>query len=403
MINTSQSVWIVDYQRSAFSKAHPFKSEVDAFSDLPALDLLAQLINSALDNATYPRDTIGELVLGCAFPVKDQWSFGGRYPVMQSKLTFSCAAKQIEQQCASGLAAIVEGAQAVMLGGSEAVMCGGYENMSRIPMGPSLFEEGVLTVPCDDVVHDNHPNTDMAVAMNMGLTAERLAEHFDVTRAQMDAYACRSHERAGKAQQDGFFKNAIVPIYNISGELLIDQDANVRPETTVEKLEALRPVFKETGVVSAGNSSPLTSGAALLTLMSDKACAEHAVDPLGRIVTACSIGVDPEMMGYGVIPAIEKLLSNAELDCSAIDLWEINEAFAVVPMAAIKHFSLDESRVNVFGGAIAIGHPLGASGVRLVGQLAEMLVHQQKRYGVAALCVGGGQGVAMLIENPRLH
>ncbi len=403
MIRTSEAVWIVDYCRSPFSKAHPFKKEVDAYAELSAQDILAQLINHSLEKASYPSSSINELFVGCAFPVKEQWSFGARYPVMLSQLPYSCASKQVEQQCASGMAAVIEGAQAVLNGGADTVFCGGYEHMSHIPMGPTLFNEGVLTVPDSALVHKAHPDTQMDVAMNMGLTAEALAIEFDISREDMDHYSYRSNQRAAKAQRDGLFADTIVPIHDNNGVPLLDSDVNIRAESTVEKLQTLRPAFSEGGRVTAGNSSPLTSGAALLTLMSDQACKDHDVDPVMKVVTACSVGVDPERMGYGVISAIEKLLTIAKLDTDSIDLWEINEAFAVVPLMAIKHFSLDENCVNIYGGAIAIGHPLGASGTRIIGQLAQMLMTMDKQYGVAALCVGGGQGVAMLLENTRVN
>ena len=399
MIRTSEAVWVVDYCRSAFSKAHPFKKEVDAYADISAQDMLAQLINHTLNKAPYPDSSVDELLVGCAFPVKEQWSFGARYPVMLSQLPYSCASKQVEQQCASGMAAVIEGAQAVLNGGADTVLCGGYEHMSHIPMGPTLFNEGVLTVPESDLIHKAHPDTQMDVAMNMGLTAEAVAVAFDISRDDMDHYAVRSHQRAAQARSEGVFTDSIVSIHDHNGVLLLESDVNIRAESTIEKLQTLRPAFSEEGRVTAGNSSPLTSGAALLTLMSDQACKDHGVDPVVKVVTACSVGVDPEQMGYGVIPAIEKLLRIAELDTESVDLWEVNEAFAVVPLMAIKHFELDDSCVNVYGGAIAIGHPLGASGTRIIGQLAQMMVSMDKHYGVAALCVGGGQGVAMLLEN----
>lgn len=399
MIKTSESAWIVDYCRSAFSRAHPFKTEVDAYADLPAGEMLAQLINACLERGLYPTQTVDALITGCAFPVKDQWSFGGRYAVMQSALGYHCAAHQVEQQCASGLTAVAQGAQAVLHGGSRVVLCGGAENMTRIPMGPTLFEAGVLTVPDADSVHAHHPETDMAVAMNMGLTAEALAAEYDIGRAEMDGYALRSHQRAAQAREAGYGASDVVPMKNASGAALLEQDAHLRPESTLEGLAGLRSVFREDGLISAGNSSPLTSGAALVALASDAALNAHQLAPLARIVSVAQAGVAPELMGYGVVPAVQQLLQNAKLRTNDIDLWEINEAFSVVPLVAIAQLGLDIEQVNIEGGAIAIGHPLGASGARLVGQLARSLQRAQKRYGVAALCVGGGQGVAMLIEN----
>lgn len=401
MIRTSEDVWIVDFCRSAFSKAHPYKKEIDAYAELPAQDILAQLINHTLDNVPYESPSVSDLFVGCAFPVKEQWSFGARYPVMLSRLPYSCASRQVEQQCASGMAAVIEGAQAVLNGGSDTVFCGGYEHMSHIPMGPTLFNEGVLTVPDAALIQKSHPDTHMDTAMNMGLTAEKVATEFAIGREEMDRYAFHSHQRAAQAQREGKLAASIVPIVNNNGAPLLDVDVNIRAATSIEKLQSLRPVFSNDGRVTAGNSSPLTSGAALLTLMSDQACNNYNVDPIIRIVTACNVGVDPELMGYGVIPAIEKLLATAKLDVHSIDIWEINEAFAVVPLIAINHFNLNNNCVNVYGGAIAIGHPLGASGIRIVGQLAQMLTTMDKQYGVAVLCVGGGQGMAILLENTR--
>ncbi len=401
MIQSSDAVWVADYGRSPFSRAHPLRTEVDAYADVPGLTIISYLNNALVAKAGIAPDDIDSLHIGCAFPVKDQWSFGGRYGVMQSELGWRCAAVQLEQQCASGLSAVISGAQAILHGADSLALCGGYENMSRVPMGPSLFEQGVLTVPAAESVHAGHPDTDLDTAMHMGLTAEKLAHQKGVSRERMDAFACRSHQRAHAARQSAQWDDNLLPLTSAQGGLLLATDANIRPDTCVEKLSDLRPVFNEAGVISAGNSSPYASGAALVLLAGGKALKTHQLDPLARIVAATSVGLDPELMGYGVVPAVKKLLNLAKLTVDDIGLWEINEAFSVVPLAAIDALKLDPERVNPHGGAIALGHPLGATGARLVGQLARALARREERYGVATLCVGGGQGVALLLESAR--
>lgn len=392
------SVYLTHYQRTAFSRAHPNKPGVDALADWPADRLLAGLIDQCLNSTTLKPEQVDDLTLGCALPVKEQWSFGGRYPLMQSRLGDQAASRMIDQQCGSSIAALRFGMMAVASGSADIAMAGGYEQMSRVPMGPALFSEGVLGVPA--IPQTSGKDYDMQVALNMGLTAERLAREADISRAAMDAFACESHRRASRAQQAGFFADEIMPVTLADGDSFAT-DANIRPDTNAERLAQLSPAFSDNGSITAGNSSPLTSGASLGLLMSEAALNDTGATPLARLLACTDRGTRPERMGQGVVPAVQRLLQQHGLSAADIDVWEINEAFSVVPLFAIRELGLDPERVNINGGALALGHPLGATGVRLVGTLARTLSSHQGRYGIAAACIGGGQGIAILLENLR--
>ncbi len=388
-----KAVFIGHYQRSAFSRAHPKKTEVDEFAQIRGDQLLAKLIDHALELTQISPTEVDDLSIGCALSVKDQWSFGGRYPLYQSRLGDQCASRSIDQQCGSGIAALRSSALIIGSGAADIAIAGGYENMTRLPMGPSLFQQGILTVP----EHTAKPYQ-MDVVMNMGLTAEGLLEKAGLSRSQLDEFAVSSHQRAVAAQQNGYLAEEILPLA-ASGEAILKDDANIRPQTCMEKLAELTAVFRENGAVTAGNSSPLSSGAALSLLLSESALQQYQTEPLARIVACADRGTQPELMGQGVVPAVERVLKIANLSPEQIDFWEINEAFSVVPLYAMQQLAIDHQQVNVNGGALALGHPLGASGVRLVGTLARTLQQRKGRYGIAAACIGGGQGIAMLIER----
>ncbi|GGX45069.1 acetyl-CoA C-acyltransferase [Saccharospirillum salsuginis] len=391
-----KSVYLTHYRRTAFSRAHPKKEGVDALAQWPADRLLAGLIDHCLESTDLAPDQIDDLSLGCALAVKEQWSFGGRYPLMQSRLGNQAASRMIDQQCGSGIAALRFGMMTLASGSAEIALAGGYEHMSRVPMGPDLFAQGVLGVP--DIPAASGKDYDMAVALNMGLTAERLATESGIGREHMDAFACESHRRANQAQRSGYFAGEIMPVPSQEGRTFAS-DAHIRPDTNTERLAQLKPAFSETGQVTAGNSSPLTTGAALGLLMTEAAVERTGATPLARLVACADRGTRPELMGQGVVPAVQRLLRNQGLTPDDIDVWEINEAFSVVPLFAIRELGLDPQTVNINGGALALGHPLGATGIRLVGTLARTLSSRQGRYGIAAACIGGGQGIAMLLER----
>ena len=389
-------VYLAHYRRTAFSRAHPKKVGVDALADWPADKLMAQLIDHSLEVSGVAPDQVDDLTLGCALAVKEQWSFGGRYPLMQSRLGDQAATRMIDQQCGSSLAALRFGMMTIACGAADIALAGGYEQMTRVPMGPALFKDGTLGVPT--LPKHNGKEYDMSVALNMGLTAERLAQLSGINREQMDAFACRSHRLAYQAQQQGFFSAEILPIIVQNAEPFA-HDACIRPGTEGAALALLTPAFIENGDITAGNSSPLTSGASIAMLMSERALLETGATPLARVIGCVDRGTQPELMGQGVVPAVERLLRQHQLTSADIDLWEINEAFSIVPLYAQKKLSIADERLNIHGGALALGHPLGATGVRLAGTLARSLQVTGGRYGIAAACIGGGQGIAMLIER----
>ena len=384
-------VFLSHYRRTAFSRAHPKKTEVDAFAELSGPFLLNALIENFFKSTQTDPLNVDELTIGCALAVKEQWSFGGRYPVLQTRLGDQCASRMIDQQCGSGLAAIRLASLGVAAGQSDIALAAGYEHMTRVPMGPTLFQEGVLTQP------SFQQDYDAKRVMNMGLTAESLAILGQIDRDKMDKFACRSHQLASTARDSGFFNDEIhaIDTPNLTG---FKMDACIRESTTYETLSGLKPVFDEQGVITAGNSSPLTSGAGLIALTSEKAVNTLSVEPIARVIGCVDRGTRPELMGQGVVPAVERLLSQHNLAAHQIDYWEINEAFSVVPLFAIQSLKIEPERVNVHGGALALGHPLGATGIRLAGTLARTLQHRKGRYGVAAACIGGGQGIALLLE-----
>ncbi|MCE9683504.1 acetyl-CoA C-acyltransferase [Halomonas alkalisoli] len=394
-----KEAYLVDYARSAFTRAHPRKPEVDGWGETRGDALLARVIDGLLTRTGLDPQAVEDLSVGCALPVKEQWSFGGRYPLWLSQRLGprgrDCATRQIDQQCGSGLAALRSAAREIQAGAVEVAIAGGFENMTRVPMGPALFKEGVLTSP--EALKDAEW-LELDVALNMGITAERLAQAAGIERDEMDAFSLESHRRAARADAEGHFARERLTLVNDTGET-IERDANIRPDTSLERLSGLDPVFLEGGRVTAGNSSPLTSGAAAAVLMSSASLNHHGVSPMARIVAFADVGVTPERMGEGAAAAAGQALEQAGLVASQIDAWEINEAFAAVPLHAVRTLRLDPERVNVWGGALALGHPLGATGVRLAGSLARILMHRGGRYGCATACVGGGQGIAVIIER----
>ncbi|MGR4068909.1 acetyl-CoA C-acyltransferase [Billgrantia sp. C5P2] len=394
-----KDAYLVDYARSAFTRAHPRKPEVDGWADTRGDALLARVIDELLARADLHPQAVEDLSIGCALPVKEQWSFGGRYPLWLSQRLGpqgrDCASRQIDQQCGSGLAALRSAAREIQAGAVDVALAGGYENMTRVPMGPALFKQGVLTSP---EALNGAEWLQLEAALNMGITAERLAQATGIGRDAMDAFALESHRRAARADTDNHFDGERLALANAAGDV-IERDANIRPDTSLERLAGLDPVFIDDGRVTAGNSSPLTSGAAAALLMSPAAAERHGATPLARIAAFADVGVAPEHMGAGAAAAAEQALARAGLRADQIDAWEINEAFAAVPLHAIRKLGLDSSRVNVWGGALALGHPLGATGVRLAGTLARILAHRGGRYGCATACVGGGQGIAVIIER----
>lgn len=395
---------IVDYLRSPFSRSRPREPDRDAFNRLRMDVVLGMLYKKLVERTGIKPEEINDVISGCALPVKENWSYGGRFPLFLAELPETVPAAFVEKQCASSMVAIRVGAMEIMSGFSDIVLVGGYEHMTHVPMQAEYMLEFVD--PCPDLMTDpRYEKYDLVTGMNMGLTAEKLAEMRKdvITKEDMDRWAVESHLKAAKALEEGYFKGEIMPVEAPQADgtvMKVDRDLSIRPDTTLEKVASLPPSFKDGGVITAGNSSPLNAGATAMVLMSRKKAEEYGLKPLASIVSLGWGAVNPGVMGRGPVPASRMALQKAGLKVEDIDYWEINEAFAIVTLNAIYELQIpDPKRVNVKGGAIAIGHPLGASGCRLVGTLARILQEKRGTYGLATPCVGGGQGEAVIIKR----
>jgi len=391
MSQTREAV-IVDYLRSPFSRSRPRDPERDVFNNLRMDEVLATLIKESIKRTKIKPEEINDVLTGCALGYGENHTLGGRTIGLLAKLPYNVPCQGTDRQCGSSMSTIHQGAMEIILGYSDIVIAGGMEHMTHNPMGgtsegarkspPALIESGEM--------------------VTMGQTAEKLLSQTTFTREDMDKWALKSHQKAAKALKEGFFKGEIVPIEVTLADgtkKVIDHDVSIRPDTTLEGLASLKPAFTPDGQITAGNSSPLNAAATAMMLMSKEKAKEYGLKPLATIVSMGWAGVDPTVMGLGPIPASKMALKHAGLEAKDIDFWEINEAFCIVALNAIKELSIDPERVNVKGGATAIGHPLGATGTRLVGTLARILNMEDGTYGLANACIGGGQGVATILKR----
>jgi acetyl-CoA acetyltransferase family protein len=379
--------------------------------DVRADDLAALAVKAAVDRVPQlDRSLIEDVILGCAFPEGEQGMNLARLVGALAGLPETAAGVTVNRFCASSLQAVNMAAQNIMLGLGDAYVAGGVENMSRVPMGgfnpsfnPRLVKprEGENAGAGATALSPASPGV-MEYAYSsyipMGITAENLAREYDISREAQDAFALRSHQRAIAATDSGIFKREIVPVPLPNGSTM-EVDEGPRRDTSLEKLASLEPAFIKGGTVTAGNSSPLNDGAAAAVLMSAEKARELGITPLARVITMAVAGVRPDIMGIGPVPAMKKALQRAGMQLSDIDIIELNEAFAAQNLAVIKAMGIDVEKLNPHGGAIALGHPLGCSGARLIATLINDLQTADKRLGIATLCVGGGQGVATIIER----
>jgi len=392
-----RGAYVADYVRVPFSRSRPNQPEKDVYNSIRMDQALSQLIRKLLDRTTFNPEEVGDVITGCAFQTGENWLYGGRHPVLLAGLPVSVPSHGLDRACASSMNAAADGAMEIMTGNSDVVIAGGMEHLTHIPMAnnPALVPNTRLLTRPEFMKYQ------MSVGYSMGLTAEKLAEEMACPREEMDRYSYESHMKAAKSVDEGWFKGELLEmkVEFEGGEKVIDVDQSIRRDTTMEQLAKLQPSFKTGGLITPGNSSPLNAGASAVVLASKQKLEEHGVKPLARVASMGWAGVNPSVMGKGPVPASQKALTKAGLTVDDVDLWEINEAFAVVPLYAIRELGLDPSRVNIHGGAISIGHPLGASGARLVGTLARELKATGKEYGMATLCVGGGQGFAILLQR----
>jgi len=371
---------IAGYARSPFTFA-----ERGALAQVRPDDLAAQVVRGLVDRTGVNPDDLEDLILGCAFPEGEQGLNAARLVVLAAELPISVAGATVNRFCGSSMYAIHMAAGAIAMNAGEAFICAGVESMTRVPIG------GFNPMP-NPTLHERYP----AAYISMGETAENVATQYQIPRDAQDAFAVGSQVKATAAISAGNLRDEIVPI--TTDGATVDVDGCPRPDTTTDALAGLKPAFDENGSVTAGTSSPLTDGAAATLVCSEDYAERNGLQPLARIKSIAVAGCDPKIMGIGPVHATRKALDRAGLTIGDIDVAELNEAFASQAIACMRDLDLDSARVNLDGGAIAFGHPLGATGARITGKAAALMQRQGGRYALATQCIGGGQGIATILE-----
>ena len=376
--------------------------------DIRPDDLAAHVIARLIERNGVRKEAVEDVILGCTNQAGEDCRNVARNASLLAGLPDSVPGATVNRLCGSGLEAVNQAGRAVGAGEGDLFVAGGVETMTRaplvIPKGNAPFARGNVTV-YDSVLGWRFPNPrlgELYPLVSLGETAENVAEKYSVTREQQDAFGLRSHRNAVAAAEAGWLDDEMIPVaapQRRGGPVVHDRDEGPRPDTTLEQLAALRPAFVEDGTVTAGNSSPLSDGAAVLVVASRERAAALKLRPMVRIVASAVAGVDPAFMGIGPIPASRKALERAGLTADRLDLVELNEAFASQSLACVRELDLDPDKVNVNGGAIALGHPLGCSGARILTTLVHEMKRRGSRYGMAAMCIGVGQGIATIVER----
>jgi acetyl-CoA C-acetyltransferase len=381
----------------------PIGSFGGAFRDVSAVDLGAIVIREAIARAGVPQADIGDAVMGCVLQAGNGMNVA-RQAALKAGLPIEVPGETVNRVCGSGLQAVVHAVEAIRVGYVDAMVAGGMESMSSAPYLLKGARWGYRMGNGEAIDSMLHEGLTCAMGLTpMGITAEAVATRYHVSRVDQDAFAAESQTRALRAIAEGRFKDEIVgvPVPQRKGDpVVIDTDEYPRPGTTAEKLAALKPAFKPDGTVTAGNASGINDGAAALVVATAKKARALGREPLAVILSYASTGVDPAIMGIGPVPAVRKALDRAGLTTGDIDLFELNEAFAAQSIAVARELGLDAAKVNVNGGAIALGHPIGASGARVLTTLIYALRARKLRYGVASLCIGGGMGIAVVVKAP---
>ena len=385
------------------------KGKMDgSLHEVKPVDLLAGTLNALKARHDFDTARVDDVVMGVVSPIGEQGSVIAKVAALKAGWDWQCAGVQINRFCASGLEAVNLAAQKVRSGWEDLVVAGGVESMSRVPIG------------ADGGAWAQDPATNSATDfVPQGVGADLIATLEGFTREDVDRFAVESQQRAGRARDSGWFAGSVVPVKDLLGQAILTEDEFIKPRTTVEALAGLRPSFEQLGAMGfdavaigrypqverihhvhhAGNSSGIVDGAAAVLIGSEAAAKAHGFQPRARIVATALSGADPTIMLTGPMPATRKALAKAGLTIDQIDLFEVNEAFAAVPMKFMKEFKVPHDKVNVNGGAIALGHPLGATGAMILGTLIDELHRRQLRYGLATLCVGGGMGIATIVER----
>lgn len=376
-----KNVVIAGFSRSPFTPAMK-----GALVRVRPDDLAAQVVKGLVAKTAVNPDDIEDLILGCAFPEGEQGLNVARLIVHIAGLPITVAGMTLNRFCGSSMQAIHIAAGAIQMQAGEVFVCAGLESMTRVPMG------GYNLLPNPEL-YAHFPQA----YISMGDTAENLAEKYQISREAQEQFALASHVKAAMAQQQGRFAEEIVAISS-SKNALVEHDGCIRPGSTLEDMAALKPAFKETGSVTAGTSSPLTDGAAAVLVCSEAYADQHRLPKLARIKSTAVSACAPEIMGIGPVAASQKALQRAGLQLSDIDIVELNEAFAAQSLAVLQDLPVNAEKLNLDGGAIALGHPLGATGARITGKAASLLQRENKRYALATQCIGGGQGIATVLE-----
>ena len=372
-----------------------------SLKDIPAATLGAEVVKKSLEEINLSPTLVDEVIFGNVLGAGLGQNIARQIAIFagipQEKSAFV-----VNKVCGSGLKSVVLGAQSILLGDNDIVVCGGVENMSAAPYYTKDVRFGAKIGNFeleDSIIHDGL--TDAFENYHMGITAENIAEQFAISREQQDEFAVLSQQKASTAIEKGKFSNEIVPITikTRKEEKVFDTDEFVRPSTNLESLAKLRPAFKNDGTVTAGNASGINDGAACVILMSEKRANELGINILGFIDGYATAGLDNKVMGLGPIPATRKVLDKLNLTTDDIDLFELNEAFAAQSIAVLNELNLDTTKVNINGGAIALGHPIGASGCRILVTLVYELINENKNRGLCSLCIGGGQGISVVISR----
>ena len=372
-----------------------------SLKDIPAATLGAEVVKKSLEEINLSPTLVDEVIIGNVLGAGLGQNIARQIAIFagipQEKSAFV-----VNKVCGSGLKSVVLGAQSILLGDNDIVVCGGVENMSTAPYYTKDARFGAKLGNFeleDSIIHDGL--TDAFENYHMGITAENIAEQFFISRKQQDEFATLSQQKASTAIEKGKFSNEIVPITikTRKEEKVFDTDEFVRSSTNLESLAKLRPAFKKDGTVTAGNASGINDGAACVILMSEKRASELGINILGFIDGYATAGLDNKVMGLGPIPATRKVLNKLNLTTDDIDLFELNEAFAAQSIAVLNELNLDTSKVNINGGAIALGHPIGASGCRILVSLVHELINENKNRGLCSLCIGGGQGISVVISR----
>lgn len=370
-------VVICGYKRSPFHFAGK-----GALAGVRPDDMAAEVIKALIAETGVKPEDIEDILMGCAFPEAEQGFNLAKIVGQLAGLPHSVAGATVNRFCGSSMTTVQMAAGYIQMGAGDVFICAGVESMTRIPMG------GFNPMP-NPKLAEQYP----AAYINMGETAENLAKKYSVSRKEQEEFAVSSQQKASKARDAGKFKDEIVPVAGIA------EDGTIRGETTLEGLAGLKLAFDENGTVTAGTASPLTDGAAAVLVASEEYAKKHKLPILARLKSVGVAGCGAEIMGIGPVPSSQKALARAGLSIKDIDIVELNEAFAAQGLSVIKELGIDLGKTNLDGGAIAIGHPLGASGARIVGKLASLLKREKKKYGLATMCIGGGQGTALILES----